>query len=99
MRLQGDPMADKAAAALFDAVKGSTEGEVAAFITAFISHDFAKKWANKTLIPDPLNCSNILKTLMTSGSPQKKSNTWTRVQNYLKPMVPGSPLPSVSDPS
>ena len=53
MRLHGDPMADRAAAALFDAVKGSTEGEVAAFITAFISHDFAKKWANKTLIPDP----------------------------------------------
>jgi hypothetical protein len=53
MRKQGDPLADKAAAALFDATKGHSQAEVAAFITSFISHDFVKSWKEKSVIPDP----------------------------------------------
>ena len=53
MRKHGDPLADEAAAALFNAVKGSTEAEIGAFITAFVSHDFTKAWVNKKAIPDP----------------------------------------------
>lgn len=53
MRQHGDPMADLAAAALFNATKGHTQAEVAAFITSFISHDFSKAWKEKSAIPDP----------------------------------------------
>lgn len=53
MRKHGDPFADNAAAALFNATKGHTAAEVSAFITSFISHDFAKSWKEKTAIPDP----------------------------------------------
>lgn len=53
MRKHGDPLADEAAASLFDAIKGHDEKEVATFITAFISHDFAKSWKEKSSIPDP----------------------------------------------
>ena len=53
MRTLGDPYADNAAAALFDATKGHTKEEVAAFISSFVSHDFAKEWEKQTAIPDP----------------------------------------------
>ncbi len=54
MRKHGDPVADKAAAALFDATKGHSAADVAAFITSFVAHDFAKEWKKeKTIIPEP----------------------------------------------
>ncbi len=53
MRRHGDPMADDAAAALFNAIKGHTQAEVASFMTSFVSHDFTKAWNEKQLIPDP----------------------------------------------
>src|SRR5687768_3845241 len=53
MRKHGDPFADNAAAALFQATKGHTPAEVSAFITSFISHDFTKAWKEQTAIPDP----------------------------------------------
>lgn len=53
MRKHGDPLADQAAAALFNATKGHTKDEIAAFITSFISHDFTKAWKEKSVIPDP----------------------------------------------
>ncbi len=54
MRKHGDPMADKAATALFEAVKGHSPAEVAAFVTSFVSHDFTKEWVDKTIIHDPV---------------------------------------------
>jgi len=53
MRKQGDPKADRAAEALFDAVKGHDAAEVAAFIVKFVSQDFTKAWQNQSAIPDP----------------------------------------------
>ncbi|MDQ3016035.1 MAG: DUF2236 domain-containing protein [Bacteroidota bacterium] len=54
MREHGDPVADKAAAALFDATKGHSPADVGAFISAFVSHDFAKDWKkNKPIIQEP----------------------------------------------
>ncbi|MEP6646181.1 MAG: oxygenase MpaB family protein [Saprospiraceae bacterium] len=52
MRTQGDPAADIAARSLFEAVKGSTEAEVGAFISSFVSRDFSKAWST-SLIKDP----------------------------------------------
>ncbi len=52
-RKHGDPFADKAATALFEAVAGRSKEEVGAFITAFVSQDFSKHWQVKPLIPDP----------------------------------------------
>lgn len=53
MRKHGDPAADKAAAALFNAIKGHSPSEVAKFITAFVSRDFAKAWESQIAIEDP----------------------------------------------
>jgi hypothetical protein len=53
MRTQGDPKADRAAEALFDAVKGHDPAEVSAFIVKFVSQDFTKAWQNQSAIPDP----------------------------------------------
>ena len=53
MRKHGDPLADEAAASLFDAIRGRDPKEVAAFITAFISQDFSKSWVETSSIPDP----------------------------------------------
>ncbi|MEP6794100.1 MAG: oxygenase MpaB family protein [Saprospiraceae bacterium] len=53
MRKQGDPFADKAAKALFDAVKGHSAADVGTFISSFVSRDFTKTWLNTSLIPDP----------------------------------------------
>ncbi|HZV71710.1 MAG TPA: oxygenase MpaB family protein [Saprospiraceae bacterium] len=53
MRKQGDPMADKAAKALFEAVKGHSPAEVGAYISAFVSRDFSKAWPSTPLIQDP----------------------------------------------
>jgi hypothetical protein len=53
MRKLGDPRADEAAAALFRATQGHTQAEVSAFITSFISHDFAKDWSLQGSIADP----------------------------------------------
>jgi hypothetical protein len=52
-RKQGDPKADRAATALFDAVKGHDPADVSAFIVRFVSQDFTKAWVNQTTIPDP----------------------------------------------
>lgn len=52
-RKQGDPKADRAAAALFDAVKGHDPAEVSAFIVRFVSQDFTKAWLQQGAIPDP----------------------------------------------
>ncbi|MEO6131508.1 MAG: oxygenase MpaB family protein, partial [Saprospiraceae bacterium] len=53
MRKKGDPMADNAARALFEAVKGSTEAQVGAFISSFVSRDFSKAWSTTPMIQDP----------------------------------------------
>ncbi len=53
MRHQGDPLADEAAASLFDAIKGHSPEEVAKYIVAFVSQDFSKSWNLKQLIPEP----------------------------------------------
>ncbi len=53
MRKQGDPKADRAAAALFDAVKGHDPKQVSAFIVDFVSRDFTKAWVQQGAIPDP----------------------------------------------
>lgn len=53
MRKQGDPLADEAAKALFEAVRGHSEQEVGNFISAFVSRDFSKAWSNTSLIKDP----------------------------------------------
>ncbi len=53
MRKQGDPVADKAAQALFEAVKGHSAADVSTFISSFVSRDFTKAWVNSSLIPDP----------------------------------------------
>ncbi|MEO5906182.1 MAG: oxygenase MpaB family protein [Saprospiraceae bacterium] len=54
MRKHGDPVADRAAAALFDATKGHSPADVAQFITSFVAHDFPQKWEKEqTVIPDP----------------------------------------------
>ena len=53
MRRHGDPAADKAAAALFEAIKGHDPAEVSAFIVRFVSQDFSKAWKDKSNIPDP----------------------------------------------
>jgi hypothetical protein len=53
MRTLGDPMADRAAAALFKAIEGHSPAEVGAFITQFVSQDFSKSWQSTTAIPDP----------------------------------------------
>jgi len=53
MRKHGDPLADEAAASLFDAIKGHTPSEVAAFIFKFVSQDFTKDWGDQPAIPDP----------------------------------------------
>ncbi len=52
-RKQGDPFADHAAAALFEAVAGRSKEEVGAFIASFVSKDFSKHWKVHPLIPDP----------------------------------------------
>src|SRR5687768_10658193 len=62
MRMHGDPFADEAAAALFTATKGHTQAEVSAFISAFVSHDFPKKWKLKTAIPDPPELVNYFES-------------------------------------
>ena len=53
MRKEGDPFADHAAAALFEAVTGRSKEEVGAFIASFVSKDFSKHWKVNTQIPDP----------------------------------------------
>jgi len=53
MRTKGDPKADKAAEALFDAVRGHDPKEISAFIVRFVSQDFTKAWLNSSAIPDP----------------------------------------------
>lgn len=53
MRSYGDPLADKAAAALFDVTKGHTEKEIGQFTEAFVSHDFAREWSADTVIKIP----------------------------------------------
>ncbi len=53
MRKYGDPLADKAATALFEAVKGESEATIGAFITDFVSRDFSKAWVSSPLIHDP----------------------------------------------
>ncbi|HJW29987.1 MAG TPA: oxygenase MpaB family protein, partial [Saprospiraceae bacterium] len=53
MRKLGDPLADHAAEALFDAIKGSSPAEVGAFIVRFVSQDFTKAWQGTSAIPDP----------------------------------------------
>ena len=53
MRLKADPKADRAAEALFDAVKGHDAKEVTEFIVKFVSQDFSKAWQNQNSIPDP----------------------------------------------
>lgn len=53
MRTKGDPKADAAAEALFDAVRGSSPAEIGAFMVRFVSQDFSKAWQNQGAIPDP----------------------------------------------
>jgi hypothetical protein len=53
MRTKGDPKADQAAEALFDAVRGHDPKEISAFIVRFVSQDFTKAWQNQNTIPDP----------------------------------------------
>ncbi len=53
MRKHGDPKADEAAAALFQATTGHSPAEISVFISSFVSHDFPKTWKEKSAIPDP----------------------------------------------
>ena len=62
MRKHGDPFADEAAAALFNATKGHTKEDVARFIQAFVSHDFTKAWSEKTTIPEPPELINYFES-------------------------------------
>ena len=53
VRMQGDPKADRAAEALFNAVRGHDPAEISAFIVRFVSQDFTKAWVQQGAIPDP----------------------------------------------
>lgn len=53
VRMQGDPKADRAAEALFNAVRGHDPAEISAFIIRFVSQDFTKAWVQQGAIPDP----------------------------------------------
>ena len=53
VRMQGDPKADRAAEALFNAVRGHDPKEISAFIIRFVSQDFTKSWVQQGAIPDP----------------------------------------------
>ena len=54
MRMQSDPFADEAAAALFRSIEGKGPDEVRQFIKEFVSHDFGTKWDHHlSSIPPP----------------------------------------------
>jgi hypothetical protein len=53
MRFKDDPKADRAAEALFDAVRGHDPKEIGEFMVKFVSQDFTKAWQANSAIPDP----------------------------------------------